>query len=232
MCIAVITARGGSKRIPRKNIRMFMGRPMLAWPIAAAQAAGIFSHIIVSTDDPEIAAVARDCGAETPFMRPAGLADDHTPTAPVFEHALRWARSEGLLTRHACCIYPTAPFLEADDLVRGLEALQTHGAPAAMSVTTFDFPILRAFTLAADGSLAYNWPEYALTRSQDLPDFLHDAGQFYWVDVDCFLASHTLVMPGCVPVRLPRSRVQDLDTPEDWDVAEAMARARSCGARQ
>lgn len=225
MSIAVITARGGSKRIPRKNVKNFMGKPMIAWPIKAAIASGVFSRVIVSTDDEEIAEVARAYGAETPFMRPRELADDHTPTAPVLEHALRWARDQGSLTQYACCIYPTAPFLQGQDLAKGYEEIQKHGAPCAMAVTTFDFPILRALKVCPDGDIAFKWPEYALTRSQDLPEFLHDAGQFYWVDSELFLKSGVLLMPDTVPVLLPRSRVQDLDTPEDWEVAENMAKA-------
>ena len=227
MNVAVITARGGSKRIPRKNIKEFWGKPMLAWPVMAARRAEIFDRIIVSTDSEEIAEVAVSFGAEVPFMRPPHLADDHTPTAPVFLHALdvlseqETLAATGKKITHACCIYPTAPFLQSDDLLRGLEALQ-GGAPAAISVTSFAFPILRAFRLAEDGSLSFNWPEHELTRSQDLPEFYHDAGQFYWVDVEAFRASGRLIMPGTRPVILPRKRVQDLDTIEDWEAAELM----------
>ena len=221
--LAVITARGGSKRIPGKNIKPFAGRPMIAWPIEAAKASGIFDRIVVSTDSEEIAAVARGLGAEVPFLRPAELSDEFTPTAPVFEHAIRWFLDAGVPIRKACCIYPTAPFLSASDLRAGYDLVVNAGAPAAISVTTFDFPILRSFRIEEDGSLAFNWPEYALTRSQDLPDFLHDAGQFYWFDVPSFLEGRKLVMPGTKPVILPRTRVQDIDTPEDWEKAEAMA---------
>ena len=225
MSVAIITARGGSKRIPRKNIKAFMGKPMIAWPIEAALSSGVFTRIIVSTDDEEIADVAQKYGAEVPFMRPQHLSDDHTPTAPVLEHALRWVQDHGGLPQYACCIYPTAPFMQSTDLAKGLECMQAHNAPAAMSVTSFDFPILRALKVGPNGDVAFNWPEYALTRSQDLPEFLHDAGQFYWVDTERFLACGVLLMPGMVPVVLPRSRVQDLDTPEDWEVAENMAKA-------
>lgn len=224
MIVAVITARGGSKRIPGKNIREFAGRPMLAWPIVAAQKAGIFDRIIVSTDSEEIAAVASSWGAEVPFMRPPHLADDHTPTAPVLLHALDALEAQGSVVSYACCIYPTAPFLRPDDLRRGLDELRRTGSPVALSVTTFDFPILRAFKRCEDDSVAFHWPEYELTRSQDLPEFYHDAGQFYWVDATAFRRSRRLIMPGARPVVLPRKRVQDLDTPEDWEVAELMAK--------
>lgn len=223
MIVAVITARGGSKRIPRKNVKEFVGRPMLAWPILAAREAGIFDRIIVSTDSPEIADVAKQWGAEVPFMRPDALSDDHTPTAAVFLHALDFLKEEGVDSRYACCIYPTAPFLLPEYLCQGLETMRSGNAPAAVSVTTFDFPVLRAFKVGEDGSLAFNWPEHEYTRSQDLPEFYHDAGQFYWVDTARFRRAERLIMPGTLPVVLPRKRVQDLDTPEDWDAAELMA---------
>ena len=223
MNVAVITARGGSKRIPGKNIKMFFGKPMLAWPILAAKEANIFDRIIVSTDSLEIASVAKEWGAEVPFMRPADLSDDHTTTAPVFLHALNTLAALGTPAEYACCIYPTAPFLLPEYLVEGLRQLKVSNAPAAISVTTFDFPILRGFRECADGSLEFNWPQFELTRSQDLPQFYHDAGQFYWTNVALFHKKKRLVMPGTRPVKLPRKLVQDLDTPEDWEAAELMA---------
>jgi pseudaminic acid cytidylyltransferase len=224
MTVAVITARGGSKRIPGKNIRAFAGKPMLVWPIEAAKESGIFERIIVSTDSPAIAEVAVQWGAEVPFMRPAELADDHTPTAPVFLHALKFLENDTGLPEYACCIYPTAPFLSPRCLAQGLEELRKYDAPAAISVTTFAFPVLRAFKICDDGAVAFNWPEYEYTRSQDLPEFYHDAGQFYWVNVQRFCKEKRLVMPGTRPVVLPRKLVQDIDTPEDWEAAVLMAR--------
>ena len=223
MVVAVIVARGGSKRIPNKNIRYFFGKPMLAWPINAAKQSGIFDRIVVSTDSEEIASIAQDWGAEVPFMRPNELADDHTPTAPVLLHAIEALEAEGDNVALACCIYPTSPFLLPEYLCQGFEVLKLSGAPAALSVTTFDFPILRGFKRCEDGSIMFNWPEYELTRSQDLPEFYHDAGQFYWVNSVVFKESGRLIMPGTRPVILPRKRVQDLDTPEDWEAAELMA---------
>jgi pseudaminic acid cytidylyltransferase len=220
---AVITARGGSKRIPHKNIKEFAGKPMIAWPIMAAIASGVFDRILVSTDSEAIADIARQWGAEVPFMRPAELADDHTPTAPVFLHALEFLKKDGCLPEYACCIYPTAPFLLPEYLRQGLLVVREQNAPAAFSVTTFDFPILRGFKVCDDGSMAFNWPEYAMTRSQDLPEFLHDAGQFYWVNVQQFFQTKQMLMPGTRPIVLPRKRVQDLDTLEDWDAANLMA---------
>lgn len=229
MIVAVITARGGSKRIPLKNIREFAGKPMLAWSIVAAKNSGLFDRIVVSTDSEEIADIARKWGAETPFMRPANLADDLTPTAPVLLHALEELEAAGDKIDFACCIYPTAPFLHPDDLRKGLKEVREGGALGALSVTTFDFPILRAFKMENDGSLAFNWPEHEMTRSQDLPEFYHDAGQFYWVNVAAFHAEPRIVMPGARPVILPRSRVQDIDTHEDWEAAELMMRALTLG---
>lgn len=223
MNVAVITARGGSKRIPGKNIKMFFCKPMLAWPILAAREANIFDRIVVSTDSPEIASVAKEWGAEVPFMRPSELSDDYTATAPVFLHALEMLAASGAPAEYACCIYPTAPFLLPEYLIEGLRQMRDNNAPAAVSVTTFDFPILRGFKELADGSLAFNWPDFELTRSQDLPEFYHDAGQFYWVNIARFREEKRLIMPGTRPVKLPRKRVQDLDTPEDWDAAELMA---------
>ncbi len=223
MIVAVITARGGSKRIPGKNIKLFFGRPMLAWPIQAALDSGIFDRVIVSTDSEEIASVAVECGAEVPFMRPEELSDDHTPTAPVFLHALEWLGQHGPKPEYACCIYPTAPFLKAEYLIQGLEAVRGEHAPSALSVTSFDFPVLRGFKVCEDGTVAFNWPEYELVRSQDLPEFYHDAGQFYWVDVKCFEKEKRLIMPGTRPVVLPRKLVQDIDTGEDWEASELMA---------
>ncbi len=224
MNIAIIPARGGSKRIPGKNIKNFCGRPMIAWPISAARDSGIFDQIIVSTDSEEIAAVAREWGAQTPFLRPAELSDDFTPTAPVLLHALEVLAKEGIEPEHICCIYPTAPFVQPEYLRHGLDEIRSHHAPGALGVTTFDFPILRAFQQCADGSVAFHWPEYELTRSQDLPEFLHDAGQFYWLDTACFLEQKRAIMPGVRPVILPRERTLDIDTPEDWNMAELMGR--------
>lgn len=228
--LAIIPARGGSKRIPGKNLKPFAGKPMIAWPIGEALRSGIFDRVIVSTDSDEIAAVAREHGADVPFMRPAELSDDHVPTAPVILHALEWLRAVGQAPDRVCCVYPTAPFVAADDLKRGLDIMTAHNAPAAISATTFDFPILRAFRLLDDGGIVFNWPEHELTRSQDLPEFLHDAGQFYWLETVEFRRQKRLVPSGARPVILPRKRVQDLDTPEDWEAAELMAKAMGLGS--
>lgn len=222
MIAAVIPARGGSKRIPGKNIKFFAGTPMIAWSIEIAQASGLFDRIIVSTDSPDIAAVARAHGAEAPFVRPAELSDDHAATAPVLRHALEWLNANGPKVARLCCIYATAPFVRAQDLRQGLSLLDAHGATSVFSVTTFPFPVQRALRLTEDGRLTMLWPEFELTRSNDLVEAYHDAGQFYWLDADRFLIEGRMYAEDSRPVILPRHRVQDIDTPEDWERAERM----------
>ena len=215
--VCVIPARGGSKRIPRKNIRDFCGKPMIAWSIEAALESELFERVIVSTDDEEIADVARTWGAEVPFMRPAELADDHAGTDAVFLNALKFLESR---PQFACCLYATAPLVTTDDLKRGLEQLEQQKAISAFSVTTFDYPIFRALRLNHQGYLEIVWPEHLNARSQDLPEVLHDAGQFYWVDVDKYTENPKVFSAKAVPVVIPRYRVQDIDTAEDWKRAE------------
>lgn len=223
MNLAVIPARGGSKRIPRKNVRPFFGRPIIAWSIDAARAAGVFDAIVVSTDDDEIAAVAERHGAEAPFRRPAELAQDHTPTLPVIGHAVEWAEAHRGPVRFACCIYPTAPFLEPNYLRAGLQALEASAdAEFAFSVTSFNYPIFRALKFNPDGTVASFWPENELKRSQDLPEAWHDAGQFYWGRCAAFKTRQGVFSAKSIPVVLPRRLVQDIDTEEDWQAAEAM----------
>lgn len=226
---AIIPARGGSKRIPNKNVRAFAGIPMIAHSIKAAQLSGLFDRIIVTTDSEEIAQTAARHGAEAPFRRPPELADDHTPTAPVLVHALKWLEDAGTPATHACCIYATAPFVRPEDLIRGLKILRESKAATAFTVTSFSFPIFRALKVMPTGELAMFWPEHRLTRSQDLPEAYHDAGQFYWMDVPRFLADPNLYSADARPINLPRHIVQDIDTPEDWETAEHMYKALSRG---
>lgn len=225
MRIAVIPARGGSKRIPRKNIKLFCGRPMIAWSIAAAKESGCFDRIVVSTDDREIARIAREQGADVPFMRPATLADDHTGTTPVITHAIHALQDLGCNPLQVCCIYATAPFLDAQDIRRGLDCLSTSGAHFAFSVTSYAFPIQRAIRLRADQRVAMFQPEHFMTRSQDLEPAWHDAGQFYWGHTASWLSGEVLFSENAAGVKLPRYRVQDIDTKEDWIRAEWMFKA-------
>ena len=225
MRLAVIPARGGSKRIPRKNIKPFGGLPMIAWSIRAAIDSQCFDRIIVSTDDAEIAAVAMENGAEVPFVRPATLSDDHTGTTPVIAHAIHWQNQHGQTATEVCCIYATAPFVQANDLRRGLQVLQSTGADYAFSVTSYAFPIQRAIRITPDQRVEMFQPEHFNTRSQDLPEAWHDAGQFYWGQTQAWLAGKPLFSQGTAPVPLPRHRVQDIDTPEDWERAEWLFKA-------
>lgn len=227
MKLAVIPARGGSKRIPRKNIKPFFGKPMLAWSIDAARESGCFEHIVVSTDDAEIAETARALGAETPFTRPPELADDHTPTIPVIAHAVQWYLDRGAAIEAACCLYATAPFVRAADLQRGWQMLDEQPLDYAFSATSFPFPIQRAFRLTGAGRVEMFQPEHFNTRSQDLEPAYHDAGQFYWGRTAAWLAGRPFFGPDSAPVLLPRHRVQDIDNEEDWLRAEALFRALS-----
>jgi pseudaminic acid cytidylyltransferase len=223
MKIAIIPARGGSKRIPRKNIKDFCGKPMIAWSIAAAKTSGVFDRIIVSTDDAEIAEVARQWGAEVPFMRPEELSHDHAGTTPVIAHATQWALVQGFDVAAVCCIYATAPFVQTDDLKRGWEALNSGDWDYAFTVTDFAAPIFRSFKQTTEGGIEMFFPEHFSTRSQDLPTALHDAGQFYWGRPAAWLEGKRIFDRYSKPVVIPRWRVQDIDTPDDWERAEILA---------
>ena len=225
MKLAVIPARGGSKRIPRKNIKPFGGKPMIVWSIEAALQSGCFDQVIVSTDDAEIADFACTHGAAVPFMRPAELSDDHTGTIPVIRHAIKWFKQQGAAPEKVCCIYATAPFVRAEDIRKGLEILGTTDCEYAFSVTSYAFPIQRALRLTTDGRVEMFHPKHFNTRSQDLEEAYHDAGQFYWGQSSAWLAGKPIFTPAAAPIILPRHRVQDIDTPEDWERAEWMFKA-------
>jgi pseudaminic acid cytidylyltransferase len=227
MNVAIIPARGGSKRIPKKNIKNFAGKPIVAYSIETAQKCGIFDRILVSTDSEEVAAVVRKRGAEVPFMRPAELADDFTPTAQVLAHALNWLVDNGTPAKYTCCIYATAPFIRPEYIKQGFEKLTKSKVSSVFSVATFSFPLFRALELTKDGNLRMMWPEHELTRSNDLPETYHDAGQFYWLDAEIFLKEMKMYGRDSKPIILPRHVVQDIDTLEDWEVAERMFKALS-----
>lgn len=212
--IAVIPARGGSQRIPRKNIRLLNGKPLLAYSIEVARSSGLFDRIIVSTDDEEIATVARSYGAETPFLRPDNLADAFTGTTPVMQHALHTLAEQSQSPSEACLIYATCPLLQASDLQQGFEALKD--ASFCFSASTFDFPIQRALCLNNSGQLTAMFPEHIKKRSQDLVEAIHDAGQFYWATTQTWLEDGHIFGERSKPIMLPRHRIQDLDTEEDW----------------
>lgn len=225
--VAIIPARGGSQRIARKNLKLFHGLPIIVWSIRAALASGLFDRVIVSTDDEEIAQVAREHGAQVPFMRPAELADAFTGTAAVIEHAIA-ALDQSF--DFVCCIYATAPLLQTRFLRLGFEALNaTPHASYAFSVCSFGFPVQRALLINDAGTLAPMHPEYRNVRSQDLPAAYQDAGQFYWGRSEAWLRGDLIFSALSLPVILPRHLVQDIDTEEDWLRAEYMYAALKAG---
>jgi len=224
--VAIIPARGGSKRIPRKNLKPFDGVPMIARSIRTALDSGLFDQVVVSTDDEEIAELAQAHGAQVPFLRPAELADDFTGTAAVIVHALQQLPHFD----YACCVYATAPLLQARFLRQGFELLEQHPDKSfAFSVTDFGFPVQRALTLDGQGALTALYPEFRNTRSQDLPAAFQDAGQFYWGRSEAWLRGEILYSPASLPVILPRHLVQDIDTAEDWKRAEYLYAALKAG---
>jgi pseudaminic acid cytidylyltransferase len=225
MNIAIIPARGGSKRIPRKNIKNFCGQPIIAYSIRAAQQSELFDRIIVSTDDEEIADVSQQYGAEIPFMRPAELADDYIGTHPVVRHCVNWLMGQREKPENICCIYATAPFLQPEYLKKGFHTLQSEHCTYAFSVTSFAFPIQRSIRIISNGGVEPIFPEHIPKRSQDLEDAYHDAGQFYWGKTESFLNNMPVFSPHSKAIILPRHLVLDIDTLEDWEKAELMFRA-------
>lgn len=219
--VCVIPARGGSKRIPRKNIKLFKGKPIIAWSIEAALKSGCFDRVCVSTDDPEIAGISQEYGAEIPFMRPSDLSDDYTGTVEVMSHAVTALNlGEDAL---ACCLYATAPFVRSEDIRTGLQALRRFDdALYALSITEFAYPVQRALKVDAMGRAVMLYPENIDVRSQDLEPAWHDAGQFYWGRSFAWKEGLPLFSDKTVPVPLPRGRVQDIDTLDDWIQAERM----------
>lgn len=225
MKVAIIPARGGSKRIPRKNIKEFCGKPMIAYSIEAALQSGCFDRIIVSTDDSEIAQVAKIYGAEVPFIRPKELSNDYAGTIPVICHAIEWLLEQGFEPELVCCLYATAPFVTAKYLQQGLQQLEETNAAYAFTVTSYAFPIQRAIKINHELGVEMFDVNNFNTRSQDLEEAYHDAGQFYWGRVDAWLNEKIIFGADSTSVILPRHRVQDIDTPEDWERAEWLFKA-------
>lgn len=225
MNIAIIPARGGSKRIPRKNIKDFVGKPMISYAIRAALESELFSHVLVSTDDNEIAEIAKSHGAEIPFIRPAELSDDHTPTVPVVKHAIDQAEALGWFADYVCCIYPAVPLIQASDLVAALQLLQhTVSTNYSFPVTQFPSAIQRALRLDKSGATSSLYPEHELTRSQDLEPAFFDVGQFYWGRCQAW-KKKPLIHNSGVGLVIPSWRVVDIDTDEDWRRAEIIHQA-------
>ena len=222
MNLCVIPARGGSKRILKKNIRDFCGKPIIAYSIEEAVKTGLFDKIIVSTDDVEIADVARSYGAEVPFIRPEELSGDFTGTNEVVKHAIQWCIDHNENYDYVCCIYATAPFVQSKYLEQGYNKLVSSEKSFAFSVTSFPFPIQRALRINGNKEIEAIWPENIFKRSQDLEEGYHDAGQFYWGKASAFLNGVVTFSNASLPVVLPRHIVQDIDTEEDWCRAELM----------
>lgn len=225
MNVAVIPARGGSKRIPRKNIKPFLGRPVIGYSIEAAQKTGLFDRIIVSTDDEEIAEIAVSLGAERPFVRPPEISDDFTPMQSVLSHAVDFIVGEHgeKALDYLCCIYPT-PMVSHKFMKDAFGLIKNSDADTVFAATTFPYPIFRAFKINPDGYGEMFWPEHEFTRSNDLPEAVHDAGQFYWHKGQRFIKNRIYIPKKSIPFLLPRWSVQDLDTKEDWEVAEMVHR--------
>ncbi|XWW47231.1 pseudaminic acid cytidylyltransferase [Fibrella sp. USSR17] len=217
--LCIIPARGGSKRIPRKNIRPFLGLPIIAYSIRAAQESGLFDEVMVSTDDAEIAEIARQYGASVPFARSADTANDHATTAAVLAEVLAGYAQQGTHFDRACCLYATAPFATADTLREAFAKLETGGFDTVFPVVRFSFPIQRAVVFQ-DDRLVWREPDHALTRSQDLAPAFHDAGQFYCFVVSRFLDSGRLLTDNTGAIELTELEAQDIDSPADWQLAE------------
>ena len=219
--VAIIPARGGSKRIPRKNIKLFHGKPLISYSIEVALKSKLFEKVIVSTDDEEIAKIAIECGAVVPFLRPKELSDDFTGTGAVVNHALEYLKEQGEDYNFVCTIYATASFLDEKYLIEGFEKLKNSNARNAFSCTSMPFPIQRTFKITKDERCEMFFPEHFKTRSQDLQDAYQDAGQFYWTNLD--VESEEIIFgKDSIPIILPRFLVQDIDTLEDWARAEIM----------
>ncbi len=216
--IAIITARGGSKRIPHKNIKAFCGKPIITYSIEAALQSGLFDEVMVSTDDEQIAQIAKKAGAKVPFMRSSGNAGDYASTDDVLLEVLEEYRALGRQFETFCCIYPTAPFVTAEKLRGAMELLEK--ADSVMPVVAFSFPPQRCMVLNDAGELRMKWPEFARTRSQDLEPYYHDCGQFYFCRTAPFLEYKTTDLPRMLPMVMSELEVQDIDNPDDWEIAE------------
>ena len=217
--VAIIPARGGSKRIPSKNIKIFHGKPLIAYSIEVALKSKLFDKVIVSTDNEEIANIAKKYGAQIPFIRPEELSDDFTGTDEVVKHAIDFLKSKGEEFDFVCTIYATAPLLQVKYLVEGYEKLKNSDAAHSFSATSMPFPIRRTFKITKDGRCEMFWPEYYHTRSQDLEEAYQDAGEFYWTKLDK-KSDEIMFGKDSIPIILPRHLVQDIDTLEDWRRAE------------
>lgn len=220
MKVAIIPARGGSKRIPKKNIKSFLGKPIIAYSIETAIESKLFDKVIVSTDDAEIAKVAENYGAEVPFLRPAKLSDDFSGTHEVVGHAVKFLLDEGIDVEVACCLYATAPLIQQEDLKEAFKLFKQDGWDSVFAAAEFSYPIFRSFQCTKSGGLKMFFPEHYQTRSQDLPTAIHDAGQFYWASAKTWVEPPKGFSESSTVIKIPSWRVQDIDTLEDWKRAE------------
>jgi N-acylneuraminate cytidylyltransferase len=222
MKVCLIPARGGSKRIPKKNIKPFLGKPIIAYSIESALNSGCFDEVMVSTDCPEIAAEAEKYGAKVPFVRPPELSDDYCTTIDVIKHTVNWYSNNGCEISHLCCLYATSPFASGEDLSSAYHKLIESNSDYCVSVAEYTYPIQRALRSNDDARIEMIYPEHESTRSQDLETALHDAGQFYWGKAEAFLLGKPLLSKFTTPYLLPSYRVQDIDTLDDWKRAELL----------
>lgn len=216
--LAIIPARGGSKRIPRKNVKDFLGKPIIAYSIETALGCELFEEVMVSTEDKEIADIAKQYGASVPFFRSEENASDYATTVEVLVEVIDDFSKEKKAFENICCIYPTAPFVSVEDLKEGFKLLKS--ADSALPVVEFDFPIMRAFQKDDNHDINYVWPEHEFTRSQDLDTYYHDAGQWYWIKCQILKKYKSLITPNTKALKKRRITVQDIDTAEDWRIAE------------
>jgi len=220
MNVAIIPARGGSKRIIKKNIKFFLGKPIIAYSIENAIRSNLFDKVVVSTDNNEIAEVATQFGAEVPFSRPTELSDDFTGTHEVIGHAVKWLENNGHEIDYACCIYATAPLIQIEDIVKGFDLIKTGEWESVIAATNYSYPVFRSFECLPNGSLRMIFPEHFTSRSQDLPEIYHDAGQFYWASAKVWLDKPKAFGSKSTIVKLPNYRIQDIDNEDDWIKAE------------
>ena len=218
--LAIIPARGGSKRIPGKNIRPFLGKPIISYSIELALASGLCDEVMVSTDSQEIADIAVKCGASVPFMRSASNADDIATLADVLLEVLAAYEENGRTFDAVCCILPTAPLIQTRTLLHAYDLLKDEKYTSVCPVAAYSYPILRSLRINEDNTLSMNWPEHLKSRSQDLPTAYHDSGSFYWTETDALQRERTVFTEKCAPLPLTESEVQDIDNEADWEMAE------------
>ena len=221
---AIIPARGGSKRIPRKNIKTFLGKPIISYSIEKAISSQLFDKVIVSTDDDEIAKIAMRYGAEVPFVRPANLSDDYTGSSKVVAHSLNWMQQQGLRVDALCCIYATAPFIRSNDLCIAYDILKSNKWDFVFTATEFDYPVQRSFRILKNGSMEMMFPENYAKRSQDLEVYYHDVGQFYWGKPESWLEKKIVFSEKSTVIQIPSYRAVDIDSENDWKRAELLYR--------